>query len=117
MTQVIFRENGNHFQFVESGHCGSEAGCELICAACSALAQTLAQGVNDCREMLAKEPSIRIGSGSVSIDALTNDDAEARAVFSGMFRLMKRGYMTLEKKYPEYVAVGRNETADCARVS
>lgn len=112
MTRITFRQVGHHFIASFTGHANAkrENGNDLVCAAISILAQSLAQAT--CEELargnLAKITTIKQDErdGALSIDA-TATEAGFQHVL-GAFSAIASGCALLSDKYPDNVTLGRD---------
>ena len=104
MISVTFTESGDKLSLRVEGHAGyAEAGKDIVCAAASILAYTLASIVDS----LEAESMIDLTSGDtvISCEATSKSDLMiAKAAF--MFAV--RGYALLEHNYPQYVRLNKS---------
>lgn len=89
---------------VLSGHAGAgPKGSDLVCAAVSALAQTLEQAVQRLyfQQMLRRCPKIELGEGSAEIIAVPK--AQYRQEVAMVFWTVQNGISELAASFPENV--------------
>lgn len=111
MTRTTFRQAGNHFTAVFTGHANAKRvnDSDLVCAAISALAQMLVQGV--CEELergnICKINTLKRDDrdGAVSVDVLATNDGFPNVL--GLFSGAASGCALIAEKYPENVSLGR----------
>ena len=90
--------------FKLKGHAGAGSiGKDLVCAAASMLAYTLAQSIKDESEMYGYEtPTIKLNSGDAKIECQC--DTENKYITAlHTFSVIQNGYMLLEHQYPRLV--------------
>lgn len=85
------------------GHAGSaEHGHDLVCAAASALAYTLADNVNELHKTGAvKNTVLQVKEGCTEISCTPN--RKMRSVVSLVYDTVCRGFWMLEENHPEHV--------------
>ena len=86
------------------GHAGAAPkGEDLICAACTTLAYTAGQAIQDLNTQgkLMKPPKIRICKGAAAIVATPKESAVTEALT--VFRTVQCGARVLAHNYPQYV--------------
>ena len=86
------------------GHAGAAPrGEDLVCAACTALAYTAAQAVQDMHTLgkLVRPPKISIRKGRATIIATPEENAVAEALAA--FRTVQCGARVLAHNYPKHV--------------
>ena len=89
-----------------SGHAGqAEKGEDIVCAAASILAYTVAQALQFMYEQgeLQKRPHIRLEEGDTIIVANPKEDSYAEALHT--FFVAQVGYHLLSHNYPKYVTL------------
>ena len=89
-----------------SGHAGqAEKGEDIVCAAASILAYTVAQALQFMYEQgeLQKRPHIRLEEGDTIIVAKPKEDSYAEALHT--FFVAQVGYHLLAHTYPQYVTL------------
>jgi uncharacterized protein YsxB (DUF464 family) len=89
-----------------SGHAGqAEKGEDIVCAAASILAYTVAQALQFMYEQgeLQKRPHIRMEEGDTIIVAKPKEDSYAEALHT--FFVAQVGYHLLAHNYPKYVTL------------
>jgi uncharacterized protein YsxB (DUF464 family) len=89
-----------------SGHAGqAEKGQDIVCAAASILAYTVAQALQFMYEQgeLQKKPHIRLAEGDTIIVAKPNPETYAEALHT--FFVAQVGYHLLAHNYPKYVSL------------
>lgn len=89
-----------------SGHAGqAEKGEDIVCAAASILAYTVAQALQFMYEQgeLQKRPHIRLEEGDTIIVAKPKEDSYAEALHT--FFVAQVGYHLLSHNYPQYVTL------------
>ena len=87
-----------------TGHAGAEEkGKDIVCAACSILAYTVAQTLQFLYEEggLKKKPHLKLAPGDTVIVAKPNPERYEEALHS--FFVAQVGYSLLAKTYPQYV--------------
>lgn len=87
-----------------SGHAGAaEAGKDIICAAASILAYTVAQAMQFMHEQggLQEKPRIQLSDGDAIIAAKPNPDSYAEALHT--FFVAQIGFHLLSHNYAQYV--------------
>ena len=102
MIQVIYHRK--YYRVTVEGHAKSgEFGRDLICAACSTLAVTLAENVaalestGSVREMTAELSS---GSAQISCAPVSQFKSIVRVIFDAICM----GFDRLSKEYPDYIS-------------
>lgn len=98
-------ENGT-LVLAMDGHSGAaEPGEDLICAAATILAYTLAQNVQDAylNKMLRRKPKIALKQGEATITAKPLKDYRTEVYHA--FFVVQRGFEVLAGNYPENVKV------------
>ena len=88
------------------GHAGqAEKGEDIVCAAASILAYTVAQALQFMYEQgeLQKRPHIRLEEGDTIIVAKPKEDSYAEALHT--FFVAQVGYHLLSHNYPQYVTL------------
>lgn len=112
MTQIKFRQAGNHFTAVFTGHANAKRvnDSDLVCAGISTLAQMLVQSACEALERghLSKIITLKQDprDGAVSLEVLATDDGFPHVL--GMFSAAASGSALLAEKYPENVSLGRD---------
>ncbi len=89
-----------------SGHAGqANKGEDIVCAAASILAYTVAQAMQFMYEQgyLKKKPHIKLEEGDSVIVAKPNADGYAEALHT--FFVAQVGYHLLARNYPQYVTL------------
>ena len=89
-----------------TGHAGqAENGKDIVCAAASILAYTVAQTLQFMYEEgnLKKKPHIKLEEGDTIIVAKPNDDTYAETLHT--FFVAQVGYHLLAHNYPQYVTL------------
>ena len=89
-----------------SGHAGqAEKGADIVCAATSILAYTVAQALLFMYEQgqLQKKPHIKLEEGDTLIVAKPKEDSYAEALH--IFFVAQVGYHLLSQNYPQYVTL------------
>lgn len=89
-----------------SGHAGqAEKGQDIVCAAASILAYTVAQALQFMYEQgqLQKKPHIKLTEGDTVIVAKPREEAYAEALHT--FFVAQVGYHLLSHNYPQYVTL------------
>ena len=89
-----------------SGHAGqAEKGADIVCAAVSILAYTVAQALQFMYEEdnLQKKPYLKLEEGDTVIVAKPNKDTYAEALHT--FFVAQVGYHLLAHNYPQYVTL------------
>ena len=89
-----------------SGHAGqAEKGSDIVCAAASILAYTVAQSLQFMYEEggLKKKPHLKLTEGDTVIVAKPKDDTYAEALH--IFFVAQVGYHLLTHNYPQYVTL------------
>lgn len=88
------------------GHAATaEKGKDLVCAAASILATTLAQCVRQYADegKTKKKPTIRLNEGDACITCKPRKDVYSEALHS--FYVIQTGYALLAAAYPDYVTL------------
>lgn len=104
MINVAYRCEDGTLTLRMRGHSGSApAGEDLVCAACTALAYTLAQCVRDAEDQLETPPVIdlRDGFGKIACKPKT-------VYLPGLmvaYQTVYRGYEVLAHNYPQFIKV------------
>lgn len=112
MTQITFRQVGNHFIAVFTGHANAnrENGNDLVCAGISTLAQMLVQSACEALERghLSKIITLKQDprDGAVSLEVLATDEGFPHVL--GLFSAAASGSALLADKYPDNVTLGRD---------
>ena len=100
-----------------SGHAGqAEKGSDIVCAAASILAYTVAQALQFMYEEggLQKKPHLRLEEGDTVIVAKPKQDTYAEALHT--FFVAQVGYHLLSHNYPQYVTlVSFGDSDDAAK--
>ena len=109
MTRVRIDKSGLGRDIYITGHCADKdrasADASLVCAAMTALAQTIAQNVYDSEDTGDTDIiDITLKSGEAVISYVTDDD-ELNTAVDGICK----GFDMLEENYPEYVSCHRSE--------
>ena len=109
MTRVRIDKSRLGRDIYITGHCANEgkpsAEATLVCAALTALAQTIAQNVFDSEDTGDTDIiDVTLKSGQAVISYVTDDD-ELNTAVDGICK----GFDMLEESYPEYVSCYRNE--------
>ena len=104
MTRISIKTGKQYFIFRAQGHAERKKGEDenLICAAISILAQTLAECVQK-REKDMKAVRIRLDPGDAVISCLC--DEKDSAWTSSMFEFARTGCTLLQERYPETVQI------------
>jgi hypothetical protein len=105
VVEVTFTDKDGRLAFTAEGHSGyGEYGKDIVCAAVSALAFTLAGNAEDMKTngWLVRDPEIDMETGAKVVCAPKKECiAEARLVFCTVMT----GFVMLENSYPEHVHV------------
>lgn len=110
MTQIrMICRQGYIIGFAAEGHSGyAESGCDIVCAAVSALTQTCELGLE---EVLGINPDVTRddarGLYMVRLPLNVNQAAIRRAQL--LFRTLHTGLKSIESAYPKFVRVNANE--------
>ena len=94
-----------------SGHAGqAKSGEDIVCAAASILAYTVAQSLQFMYEegKLKKKPHIKLEKGDSVIVAKPTEDGYAEALHT--YFVAQVGYHLLSHNYPQYVALSSFES-------
>lgn len=101
MIQVVYHRTYNRLT-VEGHALSDEPGRDLICAAASTLALTLAVNVsNMAAQGQVREPTVNLAEGSAEVSCKPN--TRFKAVVTLSFDSICVGYELLAAKYPEYI--------------
>ncbi|GAB6109589.1 ribosomal-processing cysteine protease Prp [Fusibacter bizertensis] len=102
MIKVEIQRNVVHYCGVKiTGHAYSdEPGRDLVCAAVSTLAQTLANAVEEVGGIPEKSLDLKISSGHFQL-ILKNDDLSD--VIDIIFRTFRVGIEAIERTYKQYI--------------
>jgi len=102
MIKVEIEKNAIHYCGVKvTGHAYSdEPGRDLICAAVSTLAQTLANAIEEVGGVPEKSYDLKISSGCFQLK-LKNDNLSD--VIDIIFRTFRVGIEAIERTYKEYI--------------
>lgn len=108
MICVDFRksEDGKSISITLQGHAGyGEKGKDIVCAAASILAYTVAQVVTDLysRKKLKKKPTVRLEEGNICVVCKPRRGAWSDAMAA--YDVAQVGYRLLAESYPENVRV------------
>jgi uncharacterized protein YsxB (DUF464 family) len=99
MISVTFTESGNKLSLRVEGHAGyAEAGQDIVCAAASILAYTLASIIEKCDI----NATINLEIGDMTIESDYNDPL-MKDIIEDSFNFALAGYALLEHNYPQYV--------------
>lgn len=96
--------NNEVYKLTVTGHAGSdEYGKDLVCAAVSTLALTIAQCVKDASDLgwLRKNPTLKMEDGDACIKAKPVPEKEP--IIGAMFTTVVRGLEMLAVNYPDYI--------------
>lgn len=100
----FYMDNRGGIHMTLRGHAGTAPeGEDLVCAACTTLAYTAAQAVQDMNTLgkLMKPPKINIQRGRATIIATPQENAAAETLT--VFRTVQCGARVLAHHYPKHV--------------
>lgn len=100
MTKVYCEKDGNRYTVTARGHA---TGSPEVCAAISGILYALLGYVKNAQDESTIAYSDRLSSGDVAIDFRGGENAEA------VFNMTVIGLLQIEKSYPEYIEVERQE--------
>ena len=106
MIRVRFNETkSGQISMSIKGHAGSDdLGKDLVCAASSILAYTMAQNVKNCAELdMLKKNKIMMENGSSSVACTPKK--EYYDIVRHSFQVIQTGYHLLAVNYPQYVSL------------
>ena len=97
-------DRANHSLKIEGHSHYAEHGKDIVCAAVSILAYTLAEDINMAYQVgyLTEEPTIDMQEGNAEIKCCPIEAAES--IVSLIFQNVCVGFEIMSKQYPEYVA-------------
>ena len=101
MTHIYFDTNKMTFHLKVTGHADYNPGNDIVCSACSILAQTCAESV------LRAQPKcdgVACGDGICEITVTARDYSE-RKKLATIFDTVINGYRLLQSGYPKNVAL------------
>ena len=105
MTTVMYREYYDKYIISVEGHAGfASAGSDIICAAVSAVAQTLINALmqeHDDDRLCLRE--LQVNDGSVYIEVEPFDFSQERT--STIIETCMAGFNYLEEEFPDYVRI------------
>jgi len=106
MIQARFEksEDGKTLILTVKGHAGqADVGQDIVCAAASILAYTVAQVVKTMHDegKLKKKPNIRLESGDAVITCKATKQYYAEALHT--YSVAQVGYALLQHNYPDYM--------------
>lgn len=108
MTQITITSTQKKYRLSIEGHAGyAEAGRDIVCAAVSILAYTWINELCVLKERgYVKKVEGKEAEGRLEIVfELVNGPNEKEAVLTGLETIVT-GFRTLEKNFPQYVALG-----------
>lgn len=103
-AEFFTNEDAGSISLRLSGHAGAaEAGKDIVCAASSILAYTVAQAIQFMHEQgaMQKKPHIRLKEGDTIIVAKPKEESYAEALHT--FFVAQVGFHLLSHNYPQYV--------------
>ena len=108
MVQIYFTDAGGELRVDMNGHGELEniEGLDVMCAACTTLANTLSINVMsaDSLGMLEEEPTVFLGDdGEGRARILAKPKPEYHATVKTMYITVANGFMMLSRLYPECV--------------
>lgn len=115
MIHAEFTRPGESLVLKVTGHAGAaEPGKDIVCAAATTLAYTVAQVLQFMYEerQLRKKPRIRMEAGDILIVVKPRDEFYAEALHT--FFVAQAGYHLLSHNYPQYVRLTSFGMADKA---
>lgn len=104
MLKVTFEKKEHKLTLKLEGHAGqADIGKDIVCSACSILAYTLAQYVNEAERQgdLVSTPEVRLESGDAVISCEPSD--EVWQIMLAFYSFAEVGYHLLAQNYPQYV--------------
>lgn len=113
MIKINFTQDGKNIMLTVKGHAGSaEKGKDLVCAAASILALTIAQNIKEMeiKKQLKKKPVIRLDEGNTVITCKPTKNNMNKAMH--MFECIQTGYALLAFNYPEFVQIAKFESSE-----
>lgn len=104
MINITYRCEDGALTIRMRGHSGAAPkGDDLVCAACTALAYTLAQAVFDASEHMEQPPAVELrdGFGKISCRPKTIYLPGMMAIYQAIYR----GFEVLATSYPQHITV------------
>ena len=104
MIDIKFSEDSGKIKFTAKGHADTApAGKDLVCAAATTLAYTIAQNLVALEGSLKCKPKVNISPGDVEIIATPMGQAYPKIMF--MFAVVEQGAYMLAGNYPEAISL------------
>lgn len=98
MTSVMMKHIGGKYTLVVSGHADYNPGNDIVCAACSVLAETLNMALDQFNE--SYQSSIKSGFALIESSSKTAKP---------YFEMAYVGYKALAESYPDHVQIIKKE--------
>lgn len=104
MIEAVYKCGGGVLSLSLDGHAGAaEFGQDIICAAASMLAYTLAAAVADAEDKMRSTPIISLTSGHARVICAPFPEEYER--MRSLYEFTVRGYRLLAEKNPAYVTL------------
>ena len=104
MIEVVYKREGGVLSLSLDGHAGAaEFGQDIVCAAASMLAYTLAAAVAEAEDKLRNEPVVSLTSGRARVICAPFPEEYER--IRSLYEFTVRGYRLLAEKNPAYVTL------------
>lgn len=101
MVKVKYTVKNGKYEIDIKGHANYNVGNDIVCAACSNLAYTLAAAILNTEGL---QTNNTLGIGDSSIVAIPKDSTE-QLIVRTLYKAITLGYLQLAKKYPDHVEV------------
>jgi len=108
MTEITIYKFGDEFSIECKGHAGyAEQGKDIVCSACTILALTLAERLEEMYDegFFQERPRIILEEGKAEISCLPKRSSE-EDVYS-LYKLIQTGYWVLQETYRDHVKLIR----------